>query len=96
MGLTRVALLTGNEIPSKEHMEPFISDIHNITVMINNGQFHLFESERVLSWNLLPVNSIRMIGKHETDCFMGTYTLLKNDSLWSELSTQPNVILNRF
>jgi uncharacterized protein YyaL (SSP411 family) len=72
MGLTRVALLTGNEITSKEYREPFISDFHNITVMINNGQFHLFESERALSWNLLPVNSIRMTGKHETDCFMGT------------------------
>jgi uncharacterized protein YyaL (SSP411 family) len=71
MGLTRVALLTGKEVHYKDYREPFISDFYNITVMMNNGMFHLIESASDLSWNDLPVNSIKMYGPHETDCFMG-------------------------
>jgi hypothetical protein len=71
MGLTRVALLTGKETHLREYREAFRSDFYNIAAMINNGLFHLFESERALSWDLLPVNSIRTFGTSETDCFMG-------------------------
>jgi uncharacterized protein len=71
-GLSRAALLTGKELVLKQHREPFKSDFYNIVVMMNNGQFHLIESERTIPWSLLPVNSIRIRGKHETDCFMGT------------------------
>lgn len=71
LGLTRNALLTGKTLPSKEYREPFKSDFYNIVVMMNNGLFHLFESTKVLSWKLLPVNSLRIKGAHETDCFMG-------------------------
>jgi uncharacterized protein YyaL (SSP411 family) len=78
MGLTRVAILTGKEYHSKEYREPFKSDFYNITAMMNNGLFHMFESEKVLPYNLLPVNSIRIKGKHETDCFMGTCRPLGN------------------
>lgn len=79
MGLTRVAFLRGKEYHSKEYREPFKSDFYNITAMMNNGQFHLIESEKVLPWSLLPVNSIRIKGKNETDCFMGTCRPLGND-----------------
>lgn len=72
MGLTRVAILTGKEYHSKEYREPFKSDFYNITAMMNNGLFHIFESENVLPWDLIPVNSITIKGKHETDCYMGT------------------------
>ena len=71
LGLTRNAFLTGKNLPSKQYREPFKSDFYNIVVMMNNGLFHLFESTKVLSWNLLPVNSLRIKGTHETDCFMG-------------------------
>jgi hypothetical protein len=71
LGLTRNALLTGKTLPSKEYREPFKSDFYNIVVMMNNGLFHLFESTKVLSWKRLPVNSLRIKGAHETDCFMG-------------------------
>jgi hypothetical protein len=70
-GLTRAALLTGGELPLKQYREPFKSDFYNIVVMMNNGLFHVIESEREIPWSLLPVNSIRIRGKHETDCFMG-------------------------
>jgi len=70
-GLVRNAFLTGKNLPSKQYREPFKSDFYNIVVMMNNGLFHLFESTKVLSWNLLPVNSLRIKGTHETDCFMG-------------------------
>jgi len=71
MGITRVALLTGEVIHFKDFREPFISDFYNITTMMNNGMFHLIESQRDISWNDLPVNSIKIRGDHETDCFMG-------------------------
>jgi len=71
-GLTRASLLTGKEVEPKEYREPFTSDFYNITAMLNNGLFHLFESEKLLSWSLLPVNSIKVRGNHDTDCFMGT------------------------
>jgi uncharacterized protein YyaL (SSP411 family) len=71
LGLTRSALLTGKILPLKQYREPFKSDFYNIVAMMNNGLFHLFESTKVLSWKLLPVNSLRIKGTHETDCFMG-------------------------
>jgi hypothetical protein len=71
LGLARNALLTGKTLPSKQYREPFKSDFYNIAVMMNNGLFHLFESTKVLAWNLLPVNSLKIRGTHETDCFMG-------------------------
>ena len=85
MGFTRAALLTGKEYPSKEYREPFKSDFYNITAMMNNGLFHVIESEKMLPWSILPVNSIRVKGKHETDCYMGTCRPLENRFLTSEL-----------
>jgi uncharacterized protein len=79
LGLTRNALLTGKTLPSKQYREPFKSDFYNIVVMMNNGLFHLFESEKEISWNLLPVNSLRVKGTHETDCFMGVCRPLEPD-----------------
>jgi uncharacterized protein YyaL (SSP411 family) len=81
MGFIRAALLTGKELVLKQYREPFKSDFYNIVVMMNNGLFHLIESERVLPWRLLPVNSLRIRGKHETDCFNGTCRPLDNDFL---------------
>lgn len=72
MALTRIGLLTGNDPKYSDYREPFISDFYNITVMINNGLFHLFESASILPWDVLPVNSLRIVGDKETDCFMGT------------------------
>jgi uncharacterized protein YyaL (SSP411 family) len=77
MGLARAALLTGKEINSISYREPFKSDFYNIAAMIINGQFHLFESKKELSWKLLPVNSLKMLGAHETDCYMGTCSPLE-------------------
>jgi len=72
MGLSRVAYLTGKEIKAKLYRQPFQSDFYNISVMLNNGLFHIIESGKFISWDLLPVNSIQVFGEHETDCFMGT------------------------
>ena len=77
MGLTRAALLKGKAVCSKEYREPFNSDFYNVVAMMSNGLFHLFESIEILPWSLLPVNSIRMKGKNETDCFMGTCSPLE-------------------
>jgi hypothetical protein len=80
-GLTRAALLTGRDLPLKEYREPFKSDFYNTVVMMNNGLFHIIESERVIPWSILPVNSIRLRGKHETDCFMGACRPLEDGFL---------------
>jgi hypothetical protein len=72
MALVRIGLLTGKDHGNSDYREPFIADFYNITVMMNNGLFHLFESARILSWNDLPVNSLKIEGNSETDCFMGT------------------------
>jgi uncharacterized protein len=76
MALIRIGLLTGKEPEFSDYREPFISDFYNITVMISNGLFHLFESTKNLSWNDLPVNSLKIEGNSETDCFMGTCSRL--------------------
>jgi uncharacterized protein len=79
MGLARAHLLTGNQVKAKNYKEPFISDFYNIAVMYTRGLFHVIESSRQLSWNILPVNSLRATGIHETDCFMGTCTPIDNE-----------------
>lgn len=71
MGLVRFKILMGEELPHKDYREPFKSDFYNITAMINNGLFHLVESENDIGWDLLPVNTIKLTGNKETDCFMG-------------------------
>jgi len=76
MGLTRQAILRGKQVEQKKYREPFSSDFYNITAMMNNGQFHIIESARPLSWRLLPVNAIKVAGTGETDCFMGTCSML--------------------
>jgi hypothetical protein len=76
MGLTRQAILLGKQVGQKKYREPFNSDFYNITAMMNNGLFHIVESAKPLSWRLLQVNTIKVTGTGETDCFMGTCSLL--------------------
>jgi uncharacterized protein YyaL (SSP411 family) len=71
LGLTRVVLLTGGESTAKQYREPFHSDFYNLTVMMSNGLFHIYTSEKVIPWKDLPVNSIQLRGTHEQDCYMG-------------------------
>ncbi len=72
MALTRAAILTGKDYQSVNYREPFKSDFYNIAAMMHNGLFHLIESEKDLLSYRVPVNSVRIHGKQETDCFMGT------------------------
>jgi len=78
-GLTRAALLTGKELPAKKYRHPFQSDFYNITVMLNNGLFHVYTSSKFIPWNMLPVNSLQLLGDHEQDCYMGTCRPLENN-----------------
>jgi hypothetical protein len=79
MALARISLLTGKDPEFSDYREPFKSDFYNITAMIKNGQFHLIESASILPWSALPVNSLRIVGNKETDCFMGTCRPLGNE-----------------
>lgn len=85
MGLTRTCILLGKEMPSKEYREPFKSDFYNISVMINKGMFHQIESSYELLWSLMPVNSIRIRGDHEMDCFMGACRPIGKEYISHEL-----------
>ena len=85
MGLTRVHLMAGHAIPSKQYREPFKSDFYNISVMVNNGLFHLFESEKPIPWNLLPANSIKIKGNHNTECYLGACSPLEKRYFNDEL-----------
>jgi hypothetical protein len=85
MGLTRVHLMAGHAIPSKQYREPFKSDFYNISVMVNNGLFHLFESEKPIPWNLLPANSIKIKGNHNTECYLGACSPLEKRYFKDEL-----------
>jgi hypothetical protein len=79
MGLTRLNILTGKQVFPIKYREPFNSDFYNLNAMMNNGLFHIIETTKPVSWNLLPVNTIKVSGTGETDCFMGTCSLLGVD-----------------
>jgi len=81
MGLTRVALLTGKEVPLKHYRQPFESDFYNLVSMVNNGLFHIFTSRTFIPWSLLPVNSIQVRGENETDCYMRTCRVFNSQLL---------------
>ena len=74
-GLARVALMSGNELNSKEYLQPFQSDFYNITGMISNGLFHIVTSPEPVDWKKLAPNSIQTRGSFIQDCFMGTCTI---------------------
>ena len=78
MGLIRAAVLRGQDIPTKEYLQPYQSDFYNITSMICNGMFHIVTSKKAPDWNKLPVNSIQLRGENEQDCYMGTCRLTDN------------------
>jgi len=71
MGLTRVDLLAGKATNARSYLSPYQADFFNITVMMNNGLFHLITSN-VLSLVQLPANTLQMRGKPPTDCYRGT------------------------
>jgi hypothetical protein len=77
MGLTRAALLNGNEIQKKPYREPFRADFYNISTMLSNGLFHIITSKNQIPWGFLKPNSIQVRGETESDCFNGTCSVLK-------------------
>ena len=72
MGVTRVKLFTGKSILPSSYRQSFQADFFNIAVMMQNGFFHHYTTEKAVSWNQLPANSMQMRGKPDTDCYQGT------------------------
>lgn len=72
MGLTRAALLMGKETRLKAYRAPYQADFFNVTVMMNNGLFHLISSKSTVVWSQLSPNSLQTRGEVETDCYRGT------------------------
>ena len=75
MGLTRVALLTGQETKSISYRAPYQADFFNIMAMMRNGLFHVITSKSAVVWSQLSPNSLQTRGETETDCYRGTCRL---------------------
>ncbi len=95
MALTRVAILTGSDYQSINYREPFKSDFYNISVMINNGLFHLIESEKDLLWYRVPVNSVRIPANRKLIALWEHAVHWKRDFIPSELKGLPDVISDK-
>ena len=76
MALARVALLTGQETKSRAYLAPHQADFYNITVLMNNGLFHLITSKSTIPWSQLPANSMQRRGEPSTDCYRGTCRMI--------------------
>jgi uncharacterized protein YyaL (SSP411 family) len=72
LGLARAALLNGKDISEKHYRQSYQSDFYNITAMVSNGLFHIITSQKAISWNHLPVNSILLRGEIGQDCYLGS------------------------
>jgi hypothetical protein len=77
MGRTRVALLTGKETKFKSYRASYQADFFNITVMMNNGLFHVISSKSAVAWSELSPNTLQTRGETQTDCYRGTCRVLK-------------------
>ena len=80
MGITRVAILTGQNIQTLPYRHPFEADFHNITAMICNGLFHLISVKQPVRWSQLPPNAVQVRGDRESDCYMGTCRALPSSA----------------
>ena len=72
MGLTRAAILKGQDVSPKEYRQPYHADFYNITSIICNGMFHIVTSRKAIDWNNLQVNSIHMFYCHIQPCQVHT------------------------
>ncbi len=75
-GLTRYAILTGKEITPEPYRRALQSDFYNINALMSNDLFHLFTSEKPLTWDELPANSIQKRGEPDTVCYNKVCRLL--------------------
>ncbi len=66
--LTRVALLTGDEVIQAIWRRPYQSDFYNINVLLSEDLFHLYTTRQPLPWSTIPVNSLQKRGEPETVC----------------------------
>ncbi|MEN6620473.1 MAG: DUF255 domain-containing protein [Smithella sp.] len=75
MGLTRITLLSSQETQLKSYIAPHRSDFFNISVMMNNGLFHLITTENAVSWSEVPANSLQIRGNAGVDCYRGVCSI---------------------
>lgn len=75
MGLTRITLLSSQETRSKSYLSPHRTDFLNVSVMMNNGLFHIITSKNAVSWSEVPANSLQTRGDSEVDCYRGVCSI---------------------
>lgn len=69
MALTRVALLTGGDVPPAVFRRPYQSDFYNINVLLTEDLFHLYTTREPLPWSEIQVNSLQRRGEPESVCY---------------------------
>jgi uncharacterized protein YyaL (SSP411 family) len=70
--LTRVALLTGDDVTPALWRRPYQSDFYNVNVLLTEDLFYLYTTREPLPWSSIPVNSIQRRGEPETVCYSKT------------------------
>ncbi len=66
--LTRVALLTGEEVTPAVWRRPYQSDFYNINVLLTEDLFYLYTTRELLPWDSIQVNSLQRRGEPESVC----------------------------
>ncbi len=79
--LTRVALLTGDDVVQAYYRRPYQSDFYNINVMMTEDLFYLYTTRDPLPWGLIPANSLQRRGEPETVCHGKTCRALQKSAV---------------
>jgi len=85
--LLRTDILLGRPFHPDKYLRPVGQDFLNLTVFIKNGNFHIIQTPKKISWDQLPFNAIQLSSNTIEDCYAGTcYAFKTIDELLDFLS----------
>ncbi|MBN2546408.1 MAG: thioredoxin domain-containing protein, partial [Spirochaetes bacterium] len=67
----RKKILFEEEYLPKKFKRSLQHDFYNVSVLINNGLFHVLESPEKIDWEILPINTIQLRGDEIKHCYKG-------------------------
>jgi len=67
-GLTRFALLTGDDVSLARYRRVHQSDFYNINVLLSEDMFPLYTTIEPVAWEKIPVNALQKRGEPESVC----------------------------
>ena len=77
MGILRYRILKDEKRDAMTYKSAYHSDFHNISVLIDQGLFHLRKTMMNYSWKDIFPNSVMIEDSSETDCYMGSCRKIK-------------------